>query len=1822
MKHYLRTPIALVTLLLSASLALSSYTLAAPVQLATSPLATSSASVVQPNLMLMLDDSGSMDWDYMPDNTKNFSGKYGYNSSQCNGVYYNPTITYSPPVDSTGASYANSSFTAAPVDGYVTGAATTDLSTSFTGGSGSGSSGINLTPQPAFYYTYSGTQTTSAQMDYFTSSSTFYQECNSAINSAPGNAVFTLHLVSATSGPGNTDERTNFANWYSYYSTRMKMMKTGLGLAFRSMNSKFRIGFMTMNNNVSPDIVDIAPFTATQKSSWYSKLYGATPGQSTPLRQTLSQIGYLYANKFAPTITYTATITVSGNTTSSVSSILVGTTELMGGTSNSSNKSSSVATNVAGQINAPNSPIYSATAKSNVVTITGGIASLGLTPVVTSSGGMAFTATAFTATTVSAQLNGIVPRDPIEYSCQKNFVILSTDGYWNGNAGYKLDGTAIGNQDALAPRPMYDGSTISKTTSQVRQLQTQVTQTTSQTQMRTVQEQKQTSQLQQDVGTLQTQTSILQTRTTSGATGTKSKVLMRCNNTSGTCGTAPSNGIANTNWSVVASGSCTVASNVQCQIVSGLSGNVTVATTCNTAANITQTTGNPSVTVTITNSNKAVIDSVSPDGNLEILSNTTSSSSTNSTVASLIATKINACTSNATGNCDTTGQTATVGTGSTSNVITITGPNITNKFSINVKSGSAKIIFTYSPGVTTYTLNNADSNGMIYSACTTNWSAWANATAACTPSTTTQCQYTAWTTAQNATGACTPVAQDNTNLTARQCSYTWLTGQGTPACSTPSYVANNYTNTTVYNNCTTVITSPFANAACGTSSVTTIPNASGNTTQCRTLYNGQLTDSPPGGYVGAPSCTPSGPTNGLTVICPSPNPVVTNSFVVTTCPTTTSSCSAPYTSSSCMTTSCTTKTIQASTLVASCNPGNSGTPNFIQTSCNTTTSTPTTVASCVPQAASSSNGYTATNCTGAAGGTSDTLADTSMYYYQTDLRDPTLNNCTGVLGTGIDVCPNNVRVSGLDNNDKQHLTTFTLGLGARGRMAFSSTYLSDTSGDFYSVKTGSTASAGSPVVCSWQTGGACNWPTPASNAPENIDDLWHAAVNGRGSYFSATDPATLSVGLSQTLKSLDQVVAAAAAAATSTLNPVANNNFAYVASYTTVKWTGNLEQRTIDINTGVVSQNAGWCVENLAASTCAAPNNIIADTSGASTVYYCSAPTVDTNGDGLINALDCTAPAIFDSATVTCRNQIANTCSGTLPTKVAANSDTRTIYTANSTNNGLVNFDSAYAAANPGNFSAAHISGLSQWPFLTVAQQTAAAGTNLINYLRGQKGYEENRTSNLAANWIYRYRDAVMGDALESQPTFIGAPTFSYADPGYSGFVTAQAARASTVFIGANDGMLHAFAGANGMERWAYVPSVVIPNMWQLADKNYNTKHVNFVNGSPLISDICMANCTNAATAVWRTILVGGLNAGGRGYYALDITDPVTPTLLWEFTPAQNANLGYSYGRPVVTKKADGTWVVLVTSGYDNGTLAPDNLTTNSPAGDGLGYLYVLDATNGSIISTISTGVGSATTPSGLAKFNAYSDVAGTNQAGFVYAGDLLGNVWRFDINAPTTAPFLLATLKDSLGNAQPITAAPTLGKIMSKRVIFVGTGKYLEPSDLSNTQVQSLYAIKDDNATATLINPRTTLIQQTITSSTSTRTGSGNAVDFSTGRGWYVDFPDTGERTNIDFKLVQGTLLVPTIVPSSTVCSPGGYGWLNYFNYENGNPIDSTGYVSQRYDSTIVGMNVIYINGQPIVEIVTSSNPTPEKPATAVPFRASSGGFLKTREVWRELIP
>lgn len=854
------------------------------------------------------------------------------------------------------------------------------------------------------------------------------------------------------------------------------------------------------------------------------------------------------------------------------------------------------------------------------------------------------------------------------------------------------------------------------------------------------------------------------------------------------------------------------------------------------------------------------------------------------------------------------------------------------------------------------------------------------------------------------------------------------------------------------------------------------------------------------------------------------------------------------------------------------------------------------------------------------------LADTALYYYQTDLRPSGSTNAV----TGVDVSPDNVPTTQFDFAAHQHMTTFTLGLGLDGTLTYRSDYQTASSGDFFSIKQGT-----------------ITWPDPVADTPTALDDLWHAAVNGRGAFFSASNPQELANGLSSTLDALKKRVGAGAAAATSNLQPVAGDNFAFTAQYQTQDWIGDLKAKTIDLDTGMISFVELWSAQTQLNSR-----------AHTSRVLFTFDPT----------------DAYNSTSTGAVGNQLKHFCAatavGTSPWCVDGT--------------GLTATELGYFNPNQ----------LPQYVGYTSAQQTNATAENLVNYLRGYQAFED--TGNASATDLFRQRAALLGDIIDAQPAYVRGSPFNYSDPGYADFksctegtttVTCPASqfpsptirRRPTVYIAANDGMLHAIetdvnnspyyqtAGiptattaddtfsngnnaGNGAERWAYIPAMVLPNLYKLASIPYSHRY--FVDGSPTVGDICLSTPC-AGLNDWRTIIVGGLNAGGRGYYALDVTNPLAPRALWEFkvrkpsiTPcaatlaqavgaSDDCDLGLSYGDPIITKlKATGQWVVIVTSGLNNTGLEAG--TTNRQ-GDGGGYLYILDAVTGKILNKIPTNVGSPGTaalnytdadPSGLARINNWVDnslIDNTSLA--VYGGDMKGNLWRFDLD-PTSSTYLtavkVAVLTDPTGLVpQPITTKPELGLISSRRVIFVGTGRFLGVSDKADTTQQTIYAIADDLAGNTAVTGRSGLVQQVLTqNSPTTRTVSSvQTVDWSNTavRGWYIDLPDTGERVNVDPQLQLGTLVVASNVPSTDTCVAGGTAWVNTLDFKTGGFVEgaTNNAVSQKISASVaVGINVIQLPGGKVVTIVT----TADNQQLPVNTPVAPTSFQGKRVGWREL--
>ena len=393
-----------------------------------------------------------------------------------------------------------------------------------------------------------------------------------------------------------------------------------------------------------------------------------------------------------------------------------------------------------------------------------------------------------------------------------------------------------------------------------------------------------------------------------------------------------------------------------------------------------------------------------------------------------------------------------------------------------------------------------------------------------------------------------------------------------------------------------------------------------------------------------------------------------------------------------------------------------------------------------------------------------------------------------------------------------------------------------------------------------------------------------------------------------------------------------------------------------------------------------------------------------------------------------------------------------------------------------------------RWDYLSTTQQfnlsvssatpagDSTEGKNILNYLRGDRSNETTVTTAKA----YRLRTNLLGDIVDSKVTYLGKPNASYSDthnPGYTTFKTNKANRTPLVFVGANDGMLHAFDASEGTNAGNEVFAVVPYSTFEGPDRTPQTSglqalarhtytHHYYMNATPEIRDVDFARTGNSLTAIsastpadWRTLLVTGQGKGGRSFIAVDVTD-ITPgalnetsmagKVLWEFS---HADMGFSYGRPLIAKTRRWGWVVILTSGYNNTS--------------GKGALFVLNAKTGELLKgPIQTSAGSATTPAGLAQIEGYTEGYADYTLRYVYGGDLLGNVWRFDFTDVTKDPVALkiGEVKSPDGTPQPITTAPKIEYSAKdlKRYVFVGTGRLLSLEDQGNSQQQTLYAFRD----------------------------------------------------------------------------------------------------------------------------------------------------------------
>ena len=672
----------------------------------------------------------------------------------------------------------------------------------------------------------------------------------------------------------------------------------------------------------------------------------------------------------------------------------------------------------------------------------------------------------------------------------------------------------------------------------------------------------------------------------------------------------------------------------------------------------------------------------------------------------------------------------------------------------------------------------------------------------------------------------------------------------------------------------------------------------------------------------------------------------------------------------------------------------------------------------------------------------NTLADVAMYYWSRDLRTDLANKV-----------PTNIH----DPAFWQHMVTFTVGLGVEGTLKQS---------DYPSLVSGS-----------------LSWPNQVETTTDarRIDDLWHAAVNSRGGFYSAGDPNTFADALADTLAKIAERTSSASAVATNS-SKLSTNTQLFQGRFNAADWSGQLQAFPIDASGNV--QSATW------------------DAAQQISAYASRNVLTYKPGFGGINFLW----ANLDST----QQQYLNLPLG------ASTSDNQ--------------------------------------------------GAARVNYLRGDQSQE------LQNGGAFRNRNSVLGDIVNSNPVFVGVQDYGYSlqssglssaekndylsfrrTSGYLNRVSGSSPTAM-IYVGANDGMLHGFLASSGIEKLAYIPNNVFSNLSALTSPQYSHKY--YVDGTPKVIDAYISG-------EWKTVLVSSVGAGGRAVFAIDVTNPnsMSPSSVkWEFT---NSELGY-VAQPAIGRLKTGAWVAIIGNGF--------NSDSNKAK------LLVVDLNSGALLKTIDTGIGSSTDPNGLGT-PLIIDKDGDRIVDYVYAGDLQGNMWKFDLtgeisswgvaikSGTTPKPLFIAcdvyntsggcstTSSRQSITARPIAIAHPSGGIM----VLFATGSYFSTEDsLALTHKEAVYGVRDNSSTSTV--SKSDLVQQNIileqgvsadNPDFAVRVLSSTEVDYTVKKGWYMNLLSpgysgySGERVVSDLQVNNGRLIYSSVIPSSDPCDFGGKSWL-----------------------------------------------------------------------------
>ena len=840
------------------------------------------------------------------------------------------------------------------------------------------------------------------------------------------------------------------------------------------------------------------------------------------------------------------------------------------------------------------------------------------------------------------------------------------------------------------------------------------------------------------------------------------------------------------------------------------------------------------------------------------------------------------------------------------------------------------------------------------------------------------------------------------------------------------------------------------------------------------------------------------------------------------------------------------------------------------------------------------------------------LSDVVFYYWRRDLDGDERNNQVPPILESWDDTADADSAANFWNprNDPatwQHLSFFGVGLGAGGAVTPSDrspfgTY-SITSGELRSVGIDgfpdevAIDAYGATGPFSGVGASGSSWLADQIPAAAKVDDLYHAALNGRGRFFSASAPDELIRSFADVL----DVVSAAADLEASNASVATNaaqldsGSLLFQTIDDTAQWRGEVRAYQLSVGLGHPP-----CATRPMGALCQ---------SGDAT--YWTAPRAMSASDREIITLGAGSPLAFaaESFDRLSRDQQLGL--------LGCGADTGDVWNGELA---FCNLGVDLASAYP--------------------EQVRLAKAR-IDYLRGDDSGETGDAGG------FRERDGHwLGDIIGSNPLVVGPPRGVFNNPDYLAFKNSESLknRIEVVYFGANDGMLHALRAADGVELFAYVPESVYARLSDLTDPGYGNlipKRA-FVDG-PLVS--ADAKFTDSqGNEGWKTVLVGSFGLGAQGVFALNITNPSTISQgnpadlpLWEFNDGSGndeddgaldgRDMGYSRSAPVVVRIDDDLaddvepiWVTLVSNGYNNtnevGEVAGHctdeaALGTNctvSQTGNAVLYVLNLGGANAERIrAKMDTGRGFCQDPRvGGGAPTAGSDCADGEQgrtnalgpvtavdadgdliADFAYAGDLFGNLWRFDLIDTNNPPVLLFQAVDGTGNPQPITS-----KVVAKRhasgvgtMVLFGTGQYLNAADKSDTQVQSFYGIWDDNGLVFAADvggfdvPSRAggdLLAQQFQAEVRIndpegglaslgRTSTDNPIEWSENgyRGWFIDLvlangDPEGERVVASPDVSGNRIVFVSMIPEDC-CSSGGVSWINTLDANDGSRLSVT---------------------------------------------------------------